>query len=240
MEERILYDLAPLHAEEPKPREYDLEALIGGFYSYLLFQERFKIDDQTWKNMFEQKWFPFAHLDNTLLKEMINHAKEGWNIDHLLPRIADNVIHLLHECNPINNSIPYYAEHAELFNRAIEGYLKGDHISCASILYPRIEGLLRSFYRLEGYTSRPSPDELTKTVIEHHREKRISLSLLLPEKFHYYLDNIYFAHFVPGTSPGLGRHSVAHGEAKSDDFNLKSTTIGLLIIYQLSLFILGS
>lgn len=236
----FFYDLAPLHGEDTKPREYDIEETIGSLFSYLLFQERFKIADETWKKMFVQKWFPFAYLDNALIKDMINYSKEGWEIDSLLPKISDNVKHLLESSNPIRKSIPYYSEHADIFEIAFQRYLENDHISCASILYPRIEGLMRSFHRESGYTSKPSTRALTRVVIEHHEKKRISHSLLLPEKFHHYLDEIYFAHFTPGSSPDVGRHSVAHGEARSDDFTLKSCTIGLLILYQLSLFISDS
>lgn len=235
----LFYDLAPLHGEAPKDREYDVEELIGSLYSYLLFQERFKIDEQIWSKMFAQKWFPFSYLDNGLIKEMIMHAKEGWDMDSLLLKIVDNVKRLLNETNPIKKSVPYFAEHSKILESAMDRFQNGDHISCASILYPRIEGLMRSFHRIEGYTSDPKAKTLTKVVIEHHKDKRISRSLLLPEKFHHYLDNVYFAHFAPGTSPDLGRHSVAHGEARSDDFTIKSSTIGFLIIYQLSLFFSG-
>jgi len=152
-------------------------------------------------------------------------------------KIANNVKHLLQNLNPIKKSIPYYSDHADIFEAAIQRYLEDDHISCASILYPRIEGLMRSFHREAGYKTKPSAKTLTRVVIEHHENKRISHSLLLPDKFRHYLNNIYFAHFAPGSSPSVGRHSVAHGEARSDDFTLKSCTIGLLILYQLSLFI---
>ena len=233
----FFYDLAPLHGDEARPREYDIDETIGSLFSYLLFQERFKIDEKTWKKMFEQKWFPFAYLDNALTKDMIGHSREGWDIDSLLPKISNNVKRLLKNLSPIRKSIPYYSDHADIFEAAIQRYIEDDHISCASILYPRIEGLMRSFHREAGYKTKPSAKTLARVVIEHHENRRISHSLLLPDKFHQYLDNIYFAHFAPGSSPDVGRHSVAHGEARSDDFTLKSCTISLLILYQLSLFI---
>jgi hypothetical protein len=59
---------------------------------------------------------------------------------------------------------------------------------------------------------------------------------LLPSKFHYYLKKIYFANFAPGSKPDAGRHSIAHGGASVDSFNLKSATLAILVTYQLSLF----
>ena len=233
------YDLAPLRPKEGKPREYDLGQVLGSLYAYLAFQERFKIDENTWQVFFRQKWFPFVHLDNTLLREMISHAKEGWQIDDLLPKISAHVQRLLKD-SPLNDEkYPVLAEHAEILATSVERYLAGDHISCASILYPRIEGLLRSFHRTAGYTSKPETKTLTKIAVGHHQSTRIANSLLLPAKFNEYLDTVYFAHFAPGSAPDIGRHSVAHGEARTDDFSLKATTIGFLVVYQLLRFFQG-
>lgn len=235
----FFYDLFPLHDKEGKPRDYDLEERIGSLYSYLIFQELFKIDETTWRNFFVQRWFPFVYLDNDLLREMISHAREGWQIDDLLPKISVNVQRLLKEMPLTAKTAPAFAEHAEILTAAVNRYLAGDHISCASILYARIEGLLRSFHRFGGYTSEPSAKTLSKVAVDHHHATRITASLLLPAKFNEYLCTVYFANFSPGSAPDVGRHSVAHGEARSDDFSLKSTTIGFLIVYQLSLFFSG-
>jgi hypothetical protein len=197
---------------------------------------RFKISDSTWTTLFQQRWFPFAYLGDSVIKKIISHAENNWNIDEFIPEIADNVKRLLKENNPIDRSSPYFTEHAVLLDQAVERYLAGDYISCASILYPRIEGLMRTFHRAERYESKPTPENLSKTVTQHHKEKRIQNSLLLPRKFNDYLNEVYFAHFTPGTAPDTGRHSVAHGEARAMDFNLKSSTIGFLIIFQLTLF----
>lgn len=167
---------------------------------------------------------------------MMRHAKEKSNIDDLLPDIANNVKKVLTENNPIDFSSPYFTEHADLLKTAIERYLADDHISCTSIIYPRIEGLMRTFHRTEGKAGSFCSENLTKVVVEHQEESRIAYSLLLPRKFKDYLDEVYFANFTPGSVPDVGRHTVAHGEVSSKDFNLKSSTIGLLIIFQLTLF----
>ncbi|RJP23512.1 MAG: hypothetical protein C4520_06030 [Candidatus Abyssobacteria bacterium SURF_5] len=232
----FFYDLEPLYGEKAEPRGYDLEDVLGSLYSYLSFQERFKIDNKTWQTFFAQKWFPFVYLDDQLIRDMISHARAGWQIDELLPKVSANVGRLLETSPLIERKDLVFAEHIEMLKTSVERYLAGDHISCASILYPRIEGLLRSFQRTSGCTSYPTAKTLSKTAVEHHQTARISASLLLPSKFNEYLDNVYFAHFIPGSAPDVGRHSVAHGEARTDDFSLKATTVAFLIIYQLSLF----
>jgi hypothetical protein len=64
-------------------------------------------------------------------------------------------------------------------------------------------------------------------------------SLLLPNNFRRYLEDVYFAHFDPNNPDVLSRHSVAHGVAPADDYSLKGASVGLLILDQLS-FYLGS
>jgi hypothetical protein len=232
----FFYDLSPLHGDQGRPRSYDLEQTIGSLYSYVLFQERFKIDDATWKVFFDQKWFPFVYLDNSLIREMISHARQGWQIDDLLPKIVQNVKDLLKTVPLEGKKTTAFSGHLDVLHTAVDRYLADDHVSATSILYPRIEGLLRSFLRAEGYTLPPSAKTLSKVAIMHHESSRIANSLLLPGKFQQYLDDVYFAHFAPGSAPDVGRHSVAHGEARTSDFTLKATTIAFLLVYQLSVF----
>jgi hypothetical protein len=232
----FLYDLGPLHGDLSKKRDYDFEELLGSLYSYLIFQERYKIDEKIWVIIFDQKWFPFNHLDNELIQEMILHAREGWDLDDLLPKFSDNVQRLLKHNSLIKQGKSYFNEHMEIFEKGFERYISEDYISCTSILYPRIEGLLRTFYRTGGYKGKPGAKNLSTAAITHYEKSRITQSLLLPTKFHDYLDKIYFANFAPGAKPDVGRHSVAHGEARAEDFNLKAATLAILTIYQLSLF----
>ncbi|MBU1145693.1 MAG: hypothetical protein KJ971_07590 [Firmicutes bacterium] len=230
----FIYDLEPLHHKDK--RNYDIEETLGSYYTYLLFQDRFKIDEQTWDTILSQKWFPFSYLDDNFIKKMISHAREGWELDDLLHEAHKEVVNLLNKTTFTESLSQYFGEHKEIIDKAIERYLADDYISCTSILYPRIEGVMRSFHNTEGYTTKPNSKNLTKTIISHHQKRRTYQSLLLPDKFQFYLENIYFANFAPGTSPEVSRHSVAHGEAKKEDFNLKSSTIAILALSQLSLF----
>ncbi len=230
----FIYDLEPLHQEDK--RDYDIEEALGSCYTYLLFQDRFKIDDKTWDTILSQKWFPFSYFDDTFITKMISHAREGWDLDDLLHEANKNLLNLLNKASFTNSFLRNFGEHKEIIDTAIERYLAGDYISCTSILYPRIEGVMRSFHKTEGYTTKPNSKNLSKTIISHHQKRRTYQSLLLPGKFQYYLENIYFANFAPGTCPEVGRHSVAHGEARKEDFNLKSSTIAIFVLSQLTLF----
>ena len=80
---------------------------------------------------------------------------------------------------------------------------RDNRVSATSVLYPHSEGTLRSFLRAADATSAPTAKTLSKVAVERHQTSRISNSLLLPAKFQQYLDDVYFAHFAPGTSPDV-------------------------------------
>ena len=232
----LYFDLSSLHGDSGMRTTDELEALLGGLYAYLMFQDRFKIDAATWQAFLAQRWFPFAHLSESLIRDMIRQAADGFNVDDLLPKVAANASRLLAEA-PISD-LPMHAfeEHRALLATAAERYEAGDHVSCTSILYPRIEGLMRSHRRQQGCTGDASGRELTASAISSLGEESAARSALLPQRFREYLDTVYFASFAPGSGPDAGRHSVAHGEARPDSFDLKSSTIALLVVYQLASF----
>ena len=63
-------------------------------------------------------------------------------------------------------------------------------------------------------------------------------SLLLPQRFKGYLEDVYFANFdVPQETIPLSRNSVGHGVARASDFAMKSAVLGILIVHQLFRFL---
>ena len=231
------YDLVPLHDPGKPIREYDVELLLGQFWTYLTFQDLFKIEESTWQELFTQRWFPFIYLGHPLLKKIIEHARLGWNVDELLPEIRKEVDNILVNAAGVWRTNPYFEPHVHLLERAIERYHSEDHVSAAAILYPRIEGIMRSYFASAGVTKEPSAPNLTREVVQKNADKRHLCCLFLPDKFRDYLNQVYFANFIPGSNPDIGRHSVAHGEARAEDFTPKSSIIGLLTFYQVALFL---
>jgi len=231
------YDLVPLHDPGKPIREYDVELLLGQFWTYLTFQDLFKIEESTWQELFTQRWFPFIYLGHPLLKKIIEHARLGWNVDELLPEIRKEVDNILVNAAGVWRTNPYFEPHVHLLERAIERYHSEDHVSAAAILYPRIEGVMRSYFATAGVTKKPSAPNLAREVVQKDADKRHLCCLFLPDKFRDYLNQVYFANFTPGSNPDIGRHSVAHGEARAEDFAPKSSIIWILTLYQVALFL---
>src|SRR5207253_7953825 len=107
-----------------------------------------------------------------------------------------------------------------------------DYISAASILYPRIEGVMRSFGAVEHPGTGETQAMLSKLAsgVGVIREE----SLLLPARFEKYLRDVYFASFKPGTIVNTAsRNTVSHGVVAVTRLDRKGATIGFLILMQI-------
>ena len=84
----------------------------------------------------------------------------------------------------------------------------------------------------DGTSQRELANLAVRTKIENEK------SLLLPQRFKHYLNDVYFADFNPesGNIP-LSRNSLGHGVAKATDFDKKSAVLGLLTVHQLFYFL---
>lgn len=223
-----------------KTRNYEFETLAGQFFSYLHFQDLFKISDLAWENFFTQKWFPFMSLKNQTIKDMISRANNGWDIDVLMETISYELVELLPSAIERWETNELYKNELKFLETAVDRFLNNDYVSSASILFPRIEGLLRKIQNLSNPSLKASQKNLIKTLGENFPEKRKSFSFLLPLKFQSYLEEVFFENFDTSVPVRISRHSVSHGVAPIQEFNKKSSLIALLIIDQLYFYLLSN
>jgi hypothetical protein len=229
----LFFDYGPLlHGENARARDYDLGMTLGYCYARVLFQHIFSISDEVWNEMFGQRWFPFSYLSTELVKGMIARAAEKLPIDDQLDEISAEVNKVLPSRLDDWKNDPIVADHVEVLRRAYERFVENDYISAASILYPRIEGVMRSFGAVENPGSAATQAELAKLASGSGaiREE----SLLLPARFEKYLHEIYFASFKPGTIVDTAsRNTVSHGVVAVTRLDRKAATIGFLILMQI-------
>ena len=122
--------------------------LLAQIYSYLLFQDRFKMSEEEWRKIINQKWFPFISLSSDLIREIINNAKNSWEIDDLLPKIQNYIDTDIERLEKKWLNMSMLKAHHQFIQKAISHYKSNDCISSVSVLYPRIEGIMRDFYLL--------------------------------------------------------------------------------------------
>lgn len=233
----LFYDFNPLVKEHVTARVYDLEILLGQYASYLTFQDMFKISDKTWNNIISKKWFPFISLKKSTIDNIVFYASEEIDIDTLTESISKDLITHIPIAVDRWESSPLFKEHFPFFKSAVERYLEKDYISSSSILYPRIEGLLRTKHIIDNPSLQATQNNLVTSLFESMPEEQREYNLLLPLRFQEYLNKVFFSNFDINSTVEISRNSVSHGVAPFDEFNLKSATIALLIVDQLYFYL---
>ncbi|RYF42089.1 MAG: hypothetical protein EOO38_20055 [Cytophagaceae bacterium] len=158
----------------------------------------------------------------------------------MLPDITEEVKNSCETLRARIQTHSVFAPHAVVLEHGLDRFLAGDYISATAILYPRIEGIMRSLHAMSGRNTKPKQDVLADAAVYGGDGNGNSSILLLPDKFRTYLEDVYFDSFDPDfvNSPStVSRNSVGHGVAPQTDYNEKAATIGLLIIDQMSYFL---
>ena len=233
----LFYDFGPILVSRPRRRRYDIGRLLGQAHCRVLFQERFSLSDEDWSRLFEAQWFPFVSLRSSTADDLISHVQSGLDPDRLLDRIVEETkIGVTRMAESWRRRVSFRL-HMPFLERAIERFLADDPTSCTALLFPRIEGLLRSHHAQLGSPGKPHRDNLVKTATDS-TIRDDNDSLLLPRRFRDYLRNVYFASFRPeDESVKISRDSVGHGVAAAPAFDRKSALIGLLTVHQLFYFL---
>jgi hypothetical protein len=184
-----------------------------------------------WEALFKAKWFPFAGLANETIARMLAHLRAGWDLADLTDQVVEEVRGKAPSFLGLWKRYPAFTGHIPIFEKAIERFLAGDYVSCTALVFPRIEGIMRTHHAAID-TSRPNQDNLCASAVRANADR--DRCLLLPNRFERYLQEVYFASFDPkDTSIHVSRNSVGHGVADPADFSEKAAMIGLLVVQQL-------
>ncbi len=229
----LYYDLEPLQGEVATPRDYDFGRMMAQHYAYLGFQHLFKITDDEWNRMIGQGWFPFISMRQATINELIGHLRAGFKLDDLTGRVAGEFRLSLPDKLKAWNSNPFFEPHFKVFEKAVEEHLRGDYITSTSMLFPRLEGLMRTYHLTVNNPVEANSYSLVASVTEGSEAAKNTYSLFLPKNFRRFLKEVYFARFDSRNPAGLSRNTISHGVAPLDEFTLKWSLIGLLILDQL-------
>jgi hypothetical protein len=235
----LYYDFSPLPSGKGSPRQFDIEVLFGQLYAHLAFQERLRISAEEFEHLIDERWFPFISLKRQTISNILNYVRSGWAVDKLLDQIHEEVVQGLPGELSKWKANPLFEDHIEVLQRAVDRFLENDFISAASILFPRIEGVLRTYHILHSPKQKINQDNLIQSAITSNPNVQHQNSLLLPAKFRTYLQKVFFVPFDPKDPQQLSRHTVAHGVTPVADFDKKGATLGFLILQQLSYYLVS-
>jgi hypothetical protein len=235
----LYFDLGPVGPGAPR-RDYDLSKVLGSYMAYLHGRGVPKLAEDDWSYLIGRQWFPFVSLPAQLRSKLVVFAKAREDVDRLLPEATASVRGTLSAMLERWRRSELFRPHIGFFEHAAKRFEEGDHVSCTAIIYPRIEGLMRTVHLAVGATGKATQKNLTDAVIDAREAEHHDFSLLSPDTFRRYLTDAYFASFEPGKNASLSRHSVGHGVATIEQFNEKGATLGFLILDQLFFFLPGT
>lgn len=226
----LFYDFGPLHPG-PRPRSFNPLVAFGQVQAHLLFQERHRITDQAWENLFREGWYPFLALGCDLIQELVSHAEAGWDLGEFVEKARARILPLLSSWMEMWRKHPAFAPHIDLLGTALDHFIKGEYAACVALAYPRIEGLLRSYFRFIKNPGKPTDAKMLEAATADTPD----MSIVIPHRFVEYLTEVYFKHYDPRLGPPaeLSRHAAAHGDAPAATYNSKSAVVTLLAIHHL-------
>lgn len=234
-----IFDFSPLDDQNPRKIEYNVEKFIGSYFSYLSFKTVHKISNSDWDQIFNQNWFPFSSLKFSTTESIINYARSGWDIDDLIDSIEMDTLDYLRNWVPDWKNDEGLVLFIDFLERAIERHNAQDFLSSVSIIYPKIEGLIRQ----EFIKDNPDKEGRRQNILVDHITEKThgALSLLttyLPDRFKKYLEGYYFKDFVASSQENqVSRHSVAHGASSIKQYGKKESLLGLLVFSQITQYI---
>jgi hypothetical protein len=232
----LFLDLGPLGPEH-EPRAYDVPKQLGSYMAYLRSQGVFHLVQDDWDYLIERQWFPFVSLSPQVRLKLVRFARGRLPLDALLPEAKAAVIPCLPQMLERWRASNFCRPHFDLLAHATRRFEDDDYMSCTAIVYPRIEGLMRTLHQSLGSDEKATQKNLTSTVISARAAEHHDFNLLIPDMFRRYLDDAYFASFKPGQPSTLSRNSVGHGVAAPEQFDEKAALMGLLTLDQLYFFL---
>jgi hypothetical protein len=170
------------------------------------------------------------------IRDLIGHARHDFDLIALTDRIEREFGSELAAKLAAWERNSFFHDHLPMLRQAVERHRAGDYISSISILFPRIEGLMRTYHLSRKGSAQMGQRHLVATATEGGSRPGEATSLFLPDRFRRYLTDVYFAQFDPAAPAELSRNSVSHGVAPVSRFDKDGSLLGLLIVDQLFFF----
>jgi hypothetical protein len=226
----LFYDYSVLDRTRSRRRTDDIPRLFGHFLSRLMFQEMYSVTDEQWRRLLEWGWFPFVGLRHEDRKKLLTWAACDRDATPVLEEISRSFTADLDARLESWRRYELLDRQMEFLARAKERYRAGDYLSCLSLLYPRIEGVMR-FLFAKGYPGKKAHQGLLVTNLVENRD---AYSVLLPCRFADFLKKVYFRDFDVETGEvALSRHSHGHGVSDAADYDFLRASVAFMLIDQL-------
>ena len=229
----LFWDFSQLSGDAEK-RKYNLGKVLAQGFARIAYSQLSFMNEDVVSKLFRIRWFPFVTLSYELRKEILNADPVSFKEDFFVLKISVELDAKLDEILLKWESYEQFSNHMEFFKRGIDSYKNNDFISCISLVFPRIEGVLRS---LDNVTSWERGDQnIIGKIVPESLKDPATFSALTPSVFCAFVRNVMFHEFKgqewikQKSGAVFGRHSIAHGILPSEDYSKGNAARLLLTI----------
>ena len=230
----IFFDLEPMNGEGPG-RQFDLAGMLAWCLDRLRLQALWSLSEADWEKLLAARWFPFVALRYERAKDLIEHVRKGFDLAFLTNLINADFTASLPERLEAWRSNEFFQGHIEALERAVERHQSGDYFSSTTILYLRIEGIMKAYHLRVDDANRYGQKAISASATRNlNHPQNVQESLLAPA-FTRFLQEVYYGRNEKSQyqAEEVCRNSVSHGTADYDGHSLKTSLLGLLIVDQL-------
>lgn len=229
----LYFDYSMLPDDPNRPLR-DLPTLFAQFHNWMVFRELFLIEQDALDKLYAEGWFPFIRLPMHIVVDISKAIQAGNSVAPAAQKAIDAITpETLDEMRAFWKSKPFFNDQAEFIDAAVRHYRNGDYVSATSVLFSRIEGILRQLY----VGAAPRTPQLRDKLVDHVRSSVEGTTRFVPEQFRDYLKTFLFAGFNAGAGDiRPSRNSIAHGVAPAAEFSQALAVQYFLILDQIAFY----
>lgn len=234
----MFFDFNPLTSDGAK-REFDLGETLAWCYERLRLQVLWSLSESDWDLMIAAQWFPFVSLRYEMAKNLIDCIRNKFDLTFITCQINNDLMAELPAHLEAWRKNPYFKGHMPAIERAVERHQAGDYISSTTLLYLRIEGIMKAYHATVDTSGRYGQKAIYTSATAGHNHSATVRTTLLTPLFTRFLQEVYYGKSdASNVQPDdLCRNSIAHGTAGVENHTLKSSLLGLLILDQLFFYL---
>lgn len=224
-------------------REAEIYKELGHYYKRMIYLDVYNLLEKGAEKIISDGWFPFIQLIGGEIQKLIDYYEQGQKYKFLINNILNS--YDTNKVKEISNNWwedKRFQEKRDIIEAGIEAYFmntKSGYITSIKTLATEIEGIMRFAYLHDNGRKANNTEELKQYVKKLGAAKYSSQgSLGFPGLFYEYLTKSIFQRFdEEDGNINVGRHSIAHGITKTDQYTRERAFQLILTLDQLYFFL---
>ena len=221
----------------------EMERHLGAMARRMMFEEVYQAVDTEAEaqRLVEAGWFPFNEIIGGEFEQVAKAYRHDFNVETSEDALANSFSKVrLHKMTARWWHCPEFKARETLLQEGLDNFVEQRWASSIKVLITEIEGILRDRYRSVLGDSAKIPAVLEHAIAEAQTRAGAPDSLYFSTAFLGYLNASFFANFsVAAGVTTASRHSVGHGAAPTNLYTRKRALQTILVLDQISRYLLA-